>query len=272
MVTRIVTGAALAVFVLLPGVIFSDTIVLPLICSAFSVIGVYEIIKCFGQQKINALLIPSLIVGISLPITVRYPVYGNGIFCAFCIFCIYIFCTFAIPVFSNNSITFDEIAKTSLMTIYISSGFSCIVLLRDLEKGQYLFIMCFMAAWITDIFAYFSGMLFGRHKLSPIISPKKTVEGSIGGIVLCSASFVLYGLLLNAFLSVSINLMFLAVLGFFSSLVSQLGDLIASAIKRNHGTKDYGSIFPGHGGVLDRFDSIIAVSPVLYIICFASTF
>ena len=178
------------------------------------------------------------------------------------------FFIFALPVFTNNSLCFDDVAKTALMTIYITVGFSCIVLLRDIEAGgKYLYILAFIGAWITDIFAYFTGMLLGRHKLSPVISPKKTIEGSIGGIVFCTLSFVGYGALLNNVVSAELNLIMLGILGFFASLVSQLGDLIMSAIKRKHDVKDYGTLFPGHGGVLDRFDSIIAVALVLYLLC-----
>ncbi len=270
MLTRIITGVVLAVFILIPGIVFSHTFVLTLICSVFSCIGVYEIVKCFDQKNMLEILIPSMAVGMSMPSLVRYTFSGNGIYVMIALMTVYTFYVFALPVFTNNRLVFDDIAKTALMTIYISAGFSSIVLLRDLKDGQYLFIMVFIGAWITDIFAYFSGMLFGKHKLTPVISPKKTIEGSIGGIILCTIAFLGYGLILNKFLCVSINLLLYAILGFFASLVSQLGDLVMSAIKRKHEVKDYGVIFPGHGGVLDRFDSIIAVAPVLYLLCYAA--
>ncbi len=270
MLTRIITGLVLTVFILIPGIWFSHTFLLTLICSVFSCIGVYEIVKCFGQNNRYAILIPSMALGLSMPTLVRYTFTGNAIFLMLSLMTVYTFYIFALPVFTNNSIAFDDVGKTALMSIYISIGFSCIVMLRDLHDGQYLFIMAFIGAWITDIFAYFTGMIFGKHKLSPVISPKKTIEGSIGGILLCTASFVGYGFLINHFLEAQTNLVMYAILGFFASIVSQLGDLIMSAIKRKHEIKDYGKIFPGHGGVLDRFDSVIAVAPVLYLICYAS--
>ena len=260
----------LTIFILVPGVWFSHTFVLTLICSVFSCIGVYEIVKCFGQKANYAILIPSMALALTMPTLVRYTFSGNSIYLMMTLMAVYTFYIFALPIFTNNEITFDDIAKTAMMSIYISVGFSCIIMLRDLNDGQYLFIMAFLGAWITDIFAYFTGMLLGKHKLSPIISPKKTVEGSIGGILLCTLSFVGYGCILNNFLEVNTNLILFAILGFFASLVSQLGDLIMSAIKRKHDVKDYGTLFPGHGGVLDRFDSVIAVAPVLYLICYAT--
>lgn len=270
MLTRIITGFFLTIFILVPGVVFSATPVLPLICSVFACIGVYEMVKCFGQSSRYVILIPSMAVGISMPMLARYTFSGNGIYIMMTMMVVYAFYIFALPVFTDNRICFDDIAKTALMSVYISVGFSCIVMIRDMKDGQYLFILAFLGAWITDIFAYFTGMLFGRHKLSPIISPKKTIEGSIGGILLCTASFVGYGYLLNCFAEIHPNLILFGILGFFASLVSQLGDLIMSAIKRKHDVKDYGSIFPGHGGVLDRFDSVIAVAPVLYLICYST--
>ena len=271
MKTRIITGIFLAVFILLPAIVFSHTFVLTLIASALSCIGVYEIVKCFGQRDNTVILIPSMVLGLCLPSLARYTFSGNGMLSMSVLSLVYIFFMFSIPVFTSNRITFDDIAKTAVMSIYISVGFSSVILLRDLPDGQYLFILVFIGAWITDIFAYFSGMLFGRHKLSPVISPKKTIEGSIGGILLCTLSFAAYGFILSTYFNADANFIMYGILGFFASLVSQLGDLITSAIKRDHNTKDYGTIFPGHGGVLDRFDSIIAVAPVLYILCYSIT-
>jgi phosphatidate cytidylyltransferase len=109
-------------------------------------------------------------------------------------------------------------------------------------------------------------MLFGRggkHKLIPDVSPKKTVEGSIGGIVFCMLAMVIFGLIVNAISDFHANYLMLVVGGLLASIVSQIGDLCMSVIKRTYGIKDYGKLFPGHGGMLDRFDSVIAVSIVL---------
>lgn len=267
MLTRILTGLALTLFVLLPGVLFSHTPVLNLICSVFACIGIYEMIRCFEQHEIKGILIPSMALGLSMPMLVRYSSFDSAIFVILSLTGCYVLYIFSIPVFTDNRICFEDVSKSAVMSIYIAVGFSSIVMLRDLINGQYLFVLAFLGAWITDIFAYFTGIVFGKHKLSPVISPKKTVEGSIGGILLCTLSFMLYGLLLNKILSEQTNVYMYAVLGFFSSLVSQLGDLIMSAIKRKNNVKDYGTLFPGHGGVLDRFDSVIAVAPVIYLIC-----
>ena len=151
-----------------------------------------------------------------------------------------------------------------MTAIYIICGFSSIQLLRELSS--YIYLLVFVGAWITDIFAYFTGMLFGKHKLCEAVSPKKTVEGSIGGTLFCALAFVVFG-----FITLNKNAeiwkyLILAASGLIISAVSQIGDLSMSLIKRHYGIKDFGKIFPGHGGMLDRFDSIIAVSIVLFIL------
>ena len=140
-----------------------------------------------------------------------------------------------------------------------------------IRGGEYLYLLAFLGAWVTDVFAYFTGVLLGKHKLIPDVSPKKTVEGAIGGVVFCTLSFVGFGLLYNHFWAAdgekTIPLVAMAIVGFLVSIVSQVGDLSLSLLKRKYGIKDFGKIFPGHGGVMDRFDSVLAVS-VMLTVCF----
>ena len=126
-------------------------------------------------------------------------------------------------------------------------------------------VLLFLAAWGNDTLAYCTGMLIGKHKMSPILSPKKSIEGLVGGIVGAAILGALYGLYLNTYIRFSFNpvTMFPIVCG-LSGAVSVIGDLAASAIKRDSGIKDYGTLIPGHGGILDRFDSIIFIAPVIY--------
>jgi len=114
--------------------------------------------------------------------------------------------------------------------------------------------------------------LFGKHKLIPKVSPKKTVEGAFGGILGCIVGFVLYGLIMQAISEVKVNYIAIILLAIVISIVSQFGDLVASYIKREREIKDFGFIFPGHGGVLDRFDSIIAVAPTIYFITYFTAY
>ena len=132
--------------------------------------------------------------------------------------------------------------------------------------------LVFIIAWGSDTAAYFCGTFFGKHKLIPKVSPKKTVEGSLGAVICTALLCVLYTFILDkcgvAFITATPDAYIkIAAVGFFASILSQLGDLAASAIKRDAGIKDYGKIFPGHGGFMDRFDSVLYISPVVYYLC-----
>ena len=150
---------------------------------------------------------------------------------------------------------------------YVITGFVSIIQLRNMKFGEITYLLVFIAPWVSDTFAYFCGRLFGRHKLIPSVSPKKTVEGAIGGVVFCIIGCTVYRLILGNFYDSLPPYWVFAILGFVVAIVSQVGDLIFSLIKRRYDLKDYGKIFPGHGGVLDRFDSVIASAPLILIVC-----
>lgn len=157
----------------------------------------------------------------------------------------------------KKRIGLEDLVISLMGFIYVSVFLSHVNLLS--QKGSIYIWLVFIFAWVTDTSAYFSGYFFGKRKLIPEISPKKTVEGSIGGVigtVIFTFCFAVFAGEPNPFYFIP-----LAVIG---SMVSQLGDLFASAIKRKYDVKDYGSIIPGHGGVLDRFDSILFTAPLTY--------
>ena len=179
---------------------------------------------------------------------------------------------FAVLTFSHGKYKIADVGISFMTVFYILAGFNAILVLHDFESfGAYVYLLAFIGAWITDTFAYFCGMLLGRggkHKLIPDVSPKKTWEGSIGGTVFCIGAMILFGFIISKInASVAVNYVMLAVAGLFVSIVSQIGDLCMSVIKRTYGIKDYGKLFPGHGGMLDRFDSVLAVAVVLAVFC-----
>jgi phosphatidate cytidylyltransferase len=131
-----------------------------------------------------------------------------------------------------------------------------------MNLGKYYILLPFVSAFCSDAFALFAGMLFGKHKLAPELSPKKTVEGSIGGFAGSVLCVCLYAFIVNRVWGLTPHYGMLVVYGILGSAISQLGDLSFSYIKREYGIKDYGNIFPGHGGVLDRFDSVIFCAPL----------
>ena len=272
MVTRILTGLCL-VLVAIPVVWFSHTFVFVAVISLLGVIGVFEMLRCLGLEKNYMLAVPSYLLAALAPGVTRYSgAFSEDGLLLFAVFSIYTFYILACAMFSRGKIHFADAAKAVVSTVYILCGFSCLVGARDLDHGMFLLIMIFVVAFATDIFAYFSGMLFGKHKLIPAVSPKKTVEGAIGGTLISAAAFVGCAVLYaHIYAAGRPHVLSLMLCGAALSVVSQIGDLIASFIKRERDVKDYGHLFPGHGGVLDRFDSVIAVAPIMFLLFSNST-
>ena len=270
MLKRIITSVV-GVAILIPVLWYSDTYLFVGAMALISVIGCFELLRCIGLHHNYAIAIPQYIISAALPFLMRIG-GGAGVWLKAAIFAHIVFMMYlmAISVFSHGKLRVEGAMAAFAVCLYINVGFSSIVLLRDYgDKGVYVFLLTFIGAWMTDIFAYFCGMAFGKHKLIPDVSPKKTVEGSIGGIVFCSLGYVIYGLIISNAFEVEMNIIALGIFGVIISIVSQIGDLSASLIKREYGIKDYGSLFPGHGGVLDRFDSVLAVSSVLMVLVYS---
>lgn len=271
---RIIT-AIVALCVLVPFIVFSDTFMLLIFSGVLSLVAVGEMLNCIGILKKLYITIPAMLVSTAAVLLTRLlPNDGNYLAVAFIIYFIFIMYTLTAAVFSRGKLDVTAAALGAMTTVYVSFGFSSIVLLRDMPNGQYLFILAFLTPWMCDTFAYFTGMAIGKHKLIPDVSPKKTVEGAVGGIVFGTAAIVGYGALVGHYLisDLSARILSLIIVGVILCIISQCGDLIASLIKRHYGIKDYGKIFPGHGGVLDRFDSIIVTAPILYILFSISDF
>ena len=274
MLKRIITSIC-AVCVLVPVLWFSDTFLLPLGIAAVSLIATYELAKCMGLHKRIALVLPAYLFAAISPFLVRYlHTFVEYAMIAFIVACLYLLLVFFLVIRSHGKLMFSDALTFFAVWVYMLAALNAILYIHDdYSNGRFLYLLIFMGAWITDIFAYFCGMIFGRsgkHKLIPDVSPKKTVEGSIGGIVFCVLVMWLYGLLCTKFTQHDSYLWFFAIGGLIASVVAQIGDLLMSVIKRNYGIKDYGRIFPGHGGMLDRLDSVLAVSVAL--VAFSSFF
>lgn len=172
---------------------------------------------------------------------------------------------FAVVIFKNEVYSINDAAVSILGIIYVPFLFSFLPLTRNLADGRLLIWTIFIGAWATDTFAYFAGVLFGRRKILPKVSPKKSLEGSIGGLAGCVAAMTAYGVFFCSGLTGRMPVFHFVILGVLCGVISQLGDWAASAVKRYTGIKDYGSIMPGHGGVLDRFDSILFTAPAVFL-------
>ena len=268
MLKRIITGIV-AIGLLIPICIFSDYIVFPIAISIISMIGVFELAKCLNKHKNFLITIPMYLIAGALPIIrffisshVRF--FAIGFAAAFALL-VYIL---AYIMLRRNKDSISEYMTLYGIYLYVVVCFSCIVCARYMNLGKYIYLLIFIGAWVCDTFAYFTGRFFGKHKLIPEISPKKTVEGAIGGIVFTVGAFELYVFIIRKITEgkvFSTNAYFIMIgLAIVVAIVSQIGDLIASSIKRQYDIKDYGFIFPGHGGVLDRFDSAMLVAPLIF--------
>lgn len=270
--TRIITGVV-GVLILIPVCMFSHTIVWPLVIALFSLIAVEEMLRCIGAGKMKQFSIPARIFSL-LPLytyllSVLFPVM-DMFRCIFLFSALFFFTVLIINILNQNQYHTNKLYSLIALILYVVICLTAISQIRFIdsghEEGKYIYLLVFFGAWISDTFAYFTGMLLGKTPLIPAVSPKKTVEGSIGGIIANMIGFAGYALVLRSFFDVNANVFFFAILGALFSGVGQFGDLFASAIKRHFGIKDYGNLFPGHGGVLDRFDSTLAIAGVMLMV------
>ena len=282
MLKRVIT-AIVAICVLIPCLILSDTVIFPIACGIVALIALYEITGCIGVRKKWLISGMTFLYGaLVCVVVIAYFVGVKNSAEFYSIFSMeklvvmmfgatfaYIFLTCCFTMLTLGEIKFLQAAELIAWTLYIMIGIMSIALLRRQgDAGVYLYGLIFIGAWMTDTGAYFVGVLFGKHKLIPEVSPKKTIEGAFGGILGCIAGFVLYGFIIQSVCDVKVNYIAMIVIAAVIAVVSQFGDLVASYIKREREIKDFGFIFPGHGGVLDRFDSIIAVAPSIYFITY----
>lgn len=258
---RVASGVIGAVLVIL--LIFSNQTIFNIAISAVGIISLHELYTTFSQKKkwpvlvlyyvFAAIVFGSLFVNIKL--------VQSSAFSFIIILYLMLNC-FCAVVFSDT-IKLNDVLISLFSLIYSVVFVYHLALIRGMSHGMVLIFIPLIGAWMTDTFAYFGGIALGKHKLIEKISPKKTIEGSISGIIGCVLCSLLYAYIIS-FFGYSVNLLPLCVLSLICSVLSQFGDLTASLIKRNCGVKDFGNLIPGHGGLLDRIDSLIFITPVCY--------
>ena len=268
---RVLTGAII-VAVALPIIIFSEYVIYPIALSLFCLAAIYELLKVTGVTNQYSICIPTYLFAFSMPFCAYFAPDAHRekyIYILTAVLILFMLYLFALMIFRKGFLPYKKVAEIFMIVSYVVISFTALSLLRYMENGKFLFFLVFVAAWGCDTFAYLVGTLIGKHKLIPEISPKKTIEGAIGGIIATVLLFALYGFLVENYWGDGTKPRYLVLMiyGFILAIVGQLGDLIASAIKREHGIKDYGNLLPGHGGIMDRFDSILAVSTVLIMLC-----
>ncbi len=265
MKTRIIS--AIVAIILAAVILFlHDTILIYIAIAAFSSIMLFEVFSALNCLEFKSTTSICFIFSFVTPIFLYKDLKEYRY--SFLIICIIaIFITF---LMQYKRLSFEKLCVMLSTSILITLAMNSLLelMLSDTDHGLFLLILSLCGAWLADTGAYFAGTFFGKHKLCPNISPKKTVEGLIGGTITNALLFVGIGMLYSYLCQkdsnpIEINYIFIAVLGAICSLLGLLGDLSASLLKRQCNIKDYGNIMPGHGGVLDRFDSVLFVVPFM---------
>lgn len=234
----------------------------PFSIAALAMIASFEISRALGIQKLRTQIYSMILAG-GIPFWVYH---GEGQLPALCALLVYVLLLFAEALPSHFKVEVGQIGGVFLFSVFVPYFLSSIVRI-GLNPLRHAYILVpLLIPFLSDATAMFSGMFFGKHKLAPQVSPKKTVEGSLGGLVGATLAVLLYGVIVSRVMLVEVNYLYLAVYGLFGAMVSQLGDLSFSYVKRQNGIKDFGTVFPGHGGVLDRFDSVIFCAPFIEIL------
>lgn len=259
--TRLISGIVLVAVALVT--IIAGGPVLMLTLMAVSLIGMHELYRAIGVEErgvcplslagyAGALLFDCLLY-FQAPAYTMIELVGVLIALMF------------VYVFTYPRYRSEQVMGTFFGVVYVAVMLSYIYQTRNLQDGAFLVWLIFLCSWGCDTCAYCVGMLIGKHKMSPKLSPKKSVEGAVGGVAGAAILGAIYAAAMGGYLEASGNQMLeYAVICAVGALISMVGDLSASAIKRNHDIKDYGKLIPGHGGILDRFDSVIFTAPVIY--------
>ncbi len=278
--TRLISGIILLILAI--GFIFVGGLPLWAVSLAISLIGLYELYKVVGIEKkllgvVGYLSVLSYYIHIAISKVYiyfelediaelrRWSTYSRNLEIIMAYFIIALLAIMAIYVLTFPKYSTEQVAICFMGIFYVGVFFSYLYLTRVMQGGSYYAWLIIISSWGSDTCAYVSGMLLGRHKIAPVLSPKKTVEGCLGGVIGSSLiGYIFATVCISGFSDSLYPRLTCAASCAIGAVISQIGDLAASAIKRNHSIKDYGHIIPGHGGILDRFDSMLFTAPIVY--------
>ena len=256
---RVIAGAAILVGILVLG-LAAPKWVMALVWGGLMCVAAYELLFRTGLVQESRLIVYAMVAAFGTAVWSYFgAVYAWGVM-GIIAFCMVLFWEM---MRSHVKINFQKIAMTFVGGWLIPYLLCSVIRIHTMTIGRYVILIPFIVACITEAGAYFAGMLVGRHKLAPVISPKKTVDGAVGGVLSAMIVMLLYTLILGLVFDFYVNYGYALLYGLLGSLVGIFGDLCFSVIKRQTGIKDYGNLIPGHGGVLDRVDSMVLVGPLM---------
>ena len=255
--TRLLSGIVLVILALV--FIITGNDLLLAVTGIISLIGLYELYRVFKIEKNCAGVVGGLAT-IVYYCNLKFQFIPDMMLFVIAFLVVLMF----VYVFSYPKYHTEQMLAAFFGVFYVSVMLSYVYQTRMLPGGAYIVWLIFLCSWGCDTCAYCVGVLIGKHKMAPKLSPKKSVEGGIGGIVGAALLGAIFAVAANKITGAGVNPAQYAVICGVGGMISQIGDLAASAIKRNHDIKDYGKLIPGHGGILDRFDSVIFTAPIIY--------
>lgn len=256
--TRLLSGIVLVVAALV--LIITGGNVLLVSTLIISYIGMFELYRIFHIEK-EAIGMIGYIAATVYYINLKFSFLPDIMIFVLGVL-IFMMCAY---VFTYPKYKTEQVLAAFFGIFYVAVMLSYVYQTRMIEAGAYIVWLIFLCSWGCDTCAYCIGVLFGKHKMSPKLSPKKSVEGAVGGVAGTALLTIIYGMVFKDVMQITqIQVYILSGISAAGALISMVGDLTASAIKRNYGIKDYGKLIPGHGGILDRFDSVIFTAPIIY--------
>jgi phosphatidate cytidylyltransferase len=259
--TRLLSGIVLVAILLATGILGGN--ILWGFCFEISMIGLYEFYRVFKIEKSLGIIGYGFAIVYYLSLLFYNGSVNGALFMA-----IELMVASGVYVLKYPKYSTEQVFVSILGLLYLPMMLSYIYQIRIAEDGLFSLWLIFISSWGCDTCAYCVGMLFGKRKLAPVLSPKKSIEGAVGGAIGAAILGAIYGAVVNNYMVMKNAPLHFAIICVVAAVISQFGDLIASGIKRQHGIKDYGKLIPGHGGILDRFDSVIFTAPVIYALLF----
>ncbi len=273
-------GKRILVAVIFVPILFVIMMFLPpvawtVVVALIAAMAAYELLRATGEGKVTfPMKVVTIAAAAVIPVTTWL---GRGAMaigvCTFVVGAVAFWCAIRAYDGEGNGVGFYHILLTLFGGAVIPAGLSALVALKCMDQGRFLVLLAVLLTFITDGGAYFAGVFLGKHRGITKVSPNKSLEGYIGGFITGVVFALLYGLVISAIIDHPVNYISLALCGLLGALVTELGDLAFSLVKRQFGVKDYGNLLPGHGGMLDRFDSMIFCGPmVLFIVTLLPVF
>ena len=259
-----IISAAILVPILFLLTLAAPVIAASLVMSALMAIAAYELLYRTGLVKRPRLVIYSCIMAAAVCMWSYFGAIHSYLVILMIVFFILMFSEMMLD---HIKVHFEDLSMCFVAGLLIPYMLSSLIRILNMDLGRYVILIPFVVAFMSDAGAYFIGLKFGRHKLAPVVSPNKTIEGALGGIAFAVVSMLVYALIIDLLPgNLRVNYGLALLYGFFGSLLGIFGDLCFSTLKRGMGIKDFGKLLPGHGGILDRFDSLIFAAPFLCVV------